>query len=107
LTCERKSAAKSPTTYVFRLSPRPVEATPGSTADNRWVITGPHIMLLQTDVSQLEAYPTDWTNGGPWVMWKGTPYAPHHGPDDVDGKTGIPSWGREEHRRQEIDAAKR
>jgi hypothetical protein len=19
--------------------------------------------------------PTDWTKGGPWVMWKGTPYA--------------------------------
>jgi hypothetical protein len=44
------------------------------TADNHWVITGPHIMLLLTDVSQLEAYPTDWTKGGPWVMWKGTPY---------------------------------
>jgi hypothetical protein len=44
-------------------------------ADNQWVVSGPHIMLLPTDVSQLDAYPTDWTKGGPWVMWKGTPYA--------------------------------
>ena len=45
------------------------------TADNQWVVSGPHIMILPTDVSQLNAYPTDWTKGGPWVMWKGTPYA--------------------------------
>ncbi|MGZ3638407.1 MAG: hypothetical protein ACXVCX_11295 [Ktedonobacterales bacterium] len=45
------------------------------TADNNWVVSGPHIMLLPTDASQLDAYPTDWTKGGPWVMWKGTPYA--------------------------------
>ncbi len=45
------------------------------TADNHWVVSGPHIMLLPTDASQLDAYPTDWTKGGPWVMWKGTPYA--------------------------------
>jgi hypothetical protein len=45
------------------------------TADNQWVVTGPHLMLLPTDASQLDAYPTDWTKGGPWVMWKGTPYA--------------------------------
>ena len=46
-----------------------------ATADNQWVVSGPHIMLLPTDLSQLDAYPTDWTKGGPWVMWKGTPYA--------------------------------
>ena len=45
------------------------------TADNQWVVSGPHIMILPTDLSQLDAYPTDWTKGGPWVMWKGTPYA--------------------------------
>jgi hypothetical protein len=45
------------------------------TADNQWVVSGPHIMLLPTDASQLDAYPTDWSKGGPWVMWKGTPYA--------------------------------
>jgi hypothetical protein len=45
------------------------------TSDNNWVVSGPHIMILPTEVSQLDAYPTDWTKGGPWVMWKGTPYA--------------------------------
>jgi hypothetical protein len=45
------------------------------TADNHWVVSGPHIMILPTDANQLEAYPTDWTKGGPWVMWKGTAYA--------------------------------
>lgn len=35
----------------------------------------PGLPLLPTDVSQLDAYPTDWTKGSPWVMWKGTPYA--------------------------------
>jgi hypothetical protein len=45
------------------------------TADNQWVVSGPHIMILPVDASQLDAYPTDWTKGGPWVMWKGTPYA--------------------------------
>ena len=45
------------------------------TADNQWVVSGPHIMILPVDGSQLDAYPTDWTKGGPWVMWKGTPYA--------------------------------
>jgi hypothetical protein len=46
-----------------------------ATADNQWVVSGPHIMILPTDAGQLDAYPTDWTTGGPWVMWKGTPYA--------------------------------
>ena len=32
-------------------------------------------MLLPTDASQLDAYPTDWTKGGRWVVWKGTRYA--------------------------------
>jgi hypothetical protein len=45
------------------------------TADNHWVVSGPHIMVLPADTGQLDAYPTDWTKGGPWVMWKGTPYA--------------------------------
>ena len=43
------------------------------TADNQWVVTGPHIMLLPTDISQLDAYPTRLDQGGPRVMWKGTP----------------------------------
>jgi hypothetical protein len=34
------------------------------TADNQWVVSGPHIMILPMDVSQLDAYPTDWTSVG-------------------------------------------
>lgn len=47
----------------------------GPTADNEWVQTGPHIMVLVPDPAQLETIPTDPNTGGPFVMWKGTPYA--------------------------------
>jgi hypothetical protein len=47
----------------------------GPTKDNQWVVTPPHIMVLPSDPKMLDAYPTDPKNGGPWVMWKGTPYA--------------------------------
>lgn len=46
-----------------------------ATPDNQWVMSGPHIMVLPTDRSQLDALPTDAHTGGPWVMWKGTKYA--------------------------------
>ena len=45
------------------------------TADNQWVVSPPHVMVLTPDPRQLESLPTDPKNGGPWVMWKGTPYA--------------------------------
>lgn len=46
------------------------------TADNQWLHDGlPHIMLVVPDNSILEGISTDPANGGPWVMWKGTPYA--------------------------------
>jgi hypothetical protein len=45
------------------------------TADNQWIVSPPHIMVLTPDTRQLEALPTDPKNGGPWVMWKGTQYA--------------------------------
>jgi hypothetical protein len=47
----------------------------GPTAANDWVVSPAHIMVLYSDVKSLDAYPTDPKNGGPWVMWKGTPYA--------------------------------
>ena len=47
----------------------------GPTKDNQWVTSPAHIMVLPSDPKMLDAYPTDPTNGGPWVMWKGTPYA--------------------------------
>jgi hypothetical protein len=45
------------------------------TADNQWVVSPPHVMVLLPDVSLLDAFPTDPHSGGPWVMWKGTKYA--------------------------------
>ena len=47
----------------------------GPTADNQWVVAPPHIMVLYQDPNMLDSYPTDPKSGGPWVMWKGTPYA--------------------------------
>src|SRR5262249_20593587 len=43
--------------------------------DNQWVVSGPHVEIIVTDPSQLDALSTDPQNGGPWVMWKGTKYA--------------------------------
>ena len=44
------------------------------TDDNQWIAEGAHLMIL-APAALLEAYPTDPDNGGPYVMWKGTPYA--------------------------------
>jgi hypothetical protein len=51
----------------------PFDARP--TADNDWMVEGPHVMLLFPDAAMLEALPTAHHGGGPYVMWKGTPYA--------------------------------
>lgn len=45
------------------------------TPDNHWVVSPPHIMMLYADPKALDGYSDDPHNGGPWVMWKGTPYA--------------------------------
>lgn len=47
----------------------------GPTEDNDWIKEGPHIMILVSDPALLEGMSTDPHNGGPYVMWKGTPYA--------------------------------
>ena len=47
----------------------------GPTATNQWVVSPSHIMLLLPDAKALDALPTDPHTGGPFVMWKGTPYA--------------------------------
>jgi len=47
----------------------------GPSADNQWVVSPAHIMVLYDDPKMLDAFPTDPKSGGPWVMWKGTPYA--------------------------------
>jgi hypothetical protein len=45
------------------------------TADNQWVKEGPHLMIITPDKALLDSLSTDPNNGGPYVMWKGTPYA--------------------------------
>lgn len=46
-----------------------------ATADNRWVRSGPHLMVVVPDPKALEGLPTTADSGGPWVMWAGTPWA--------------------------------
>lgn len=48
------------------------ETLDGPTADNDWVVTGPHLMLLSPDPALLESLPDDPAAGGPYVMWRGT-----------------------------------
>ncbi|HSJ05402.1 MAG TPA: hypothetical protein VK936_01785 [Longimicrobiales bacterium] len=46
------------------------------TDDNEWLDdSGPHIMLIVQDRRLLDSLPTDPHSGGPYVMWRGTPYA--------------------------------
>ncbi len=46
-----------------------------ATPNNAWVKTGPHVMVMLPNPKDLDALPGDPAGGGPWVMWKGTPYA--------------------------------
>ncbi|MGI9076846.1 MAG: hypothetical protein ACR2G6_05860 [Gemmatimonadaceae bacterium] len=45
------------------------------TADNEWHMVGPHVMVLHADPKMYESISTDHHSGGPYVMFKGTPYA--------------------------------
>lgn len=49
----------------------------GPTPDNDWQEgdEGPHLMILIPDLEMLAGLSTDPTNGGPYVMYPGTPYA--------------------------------
>lgn len=47
----------------------------GPTDDNDWIVEGPHLMLILPEPAMLDGLSTDPHNGGPYVMWKGTPYA--------------------------------
>lgn len=64
-------------------------ATDPSAVDD-WVDAGAHLMIIVPDSAALEGLPTDPDNGGPWVMWKGTPYAhvmvPAFGPGGETGR---------------------
>jgi hypothetical protein len=56
----------------------------GPTDDNQWVVEGPHLMILVPDPAMLEGISTDPWNGGPYVMWAGTPYVHIMVPVDMD-----------------------
>lgn len=46
------------------------------TSPEDWVVgLGPHLMVIVPDLEMLEGVSTDPYNGGPWIMWPGTPYA--------------------------------
>jgi hypothetical protein len=46
------------------------------TGPEDWVTDlGPHLMMLVPDRGMLEGISTDHLNGGPWIMWPGTPYS--------------------------------
>ncbi len=46
----------------------------GPTDDNEWHVSGPHVMIVLPN-QNYEGVSTDPNNGGPYVMWAGTPYA--------------------------------
>jgi hypothetical protein len=45
-------------------------------ADNHWIKTGPHVMIVGADSSFYDTYPKDINpdTSSPYVMWAGTPY---------------------------------
>ena len=47
----------------------------GPAEGSAWVESGPHVMIITPDPAALDGLPTDYKSRGPWVMWKGTPYA--------------------------------
>jgi hypothetical protein len=47
----------------------------GPTPTNGWHHHPPHVMIVVPNVKELEGMSTDPMNGGPYVMYAGTPYA--------------------------------
>jgi hypothetical protein len=68
----------------------------GPTSNNEWVVSPSHIMVLLPDPKMLDAFSTDPKSGGPWVMWKGTPYAHLMVPvaPKATAKAGAPGMAR-------------
>jgi len=56
---------------VNNADPFDTEHDPGEV----WVQEGPHLMIIVPDKAMLEGISDDPGNGGPYVMWKDTPYA--------------------------------
>lgn len=64
--------------YMLAGDARVNNADPSDTVEDEgevWVREGPHLMLAVPDPALLEGIPTDPHQGGPYVMWAGTPYA--------------------------------
>ncbi len=60
----------------------------GKTADNHWVVTGPHIMILGPASKTLDLQSgADAKPAGPYMMWSGTPY--EHAMIPVTGSKAI------------------
>jgi hypothetical protein len=59
------------------------------TGKEDWVThLGPHLMMLIPNRELLTSFSTDHLNGGPWVMWPGTPYAHIMIPLETRGRSG-------------------
>lgn len=56
---------------VNNADPFDTRQDPGET----WVQEGPHLMIIVPDPKMLEGISDDPENGGPYIMWGGTPYA--------------------------------
>jgi hypothetical protein len=41
----------------------------------KWMVELPHLMYFPANAKELDGWTDDQKTGGPWVMWKGTPYA--------------------------------
>ena len=50
--------------------PHATEPAPGE----QWIVGHSLLVILTPHLDALESLPTDPTSGGPWVMYKGTPY---------------------------------
>lgn len=47
----------------------------GPTDDNEWISDAvPHLMIIVPDPNMLNGLPVTPEDGGPWVMWRNTPY---------------------------------
>jgi hypothetical protein len=46
----------------------------GPAEGDEWVASPPHVMILLPGKIDQTAFSTDHHNGGPWIMWAGTPF---------------------------------
>ena len=76
---KQPAPAKLGLTYMLRGDQGASNTDPSAskkTADNHWVVTGPHIMLVGAAVKDLGLPDSaDADPSKPYIMWPGTPYA--------------------------------